>query len=455
MSARILIVDDEEPIRESLQGLFEDEGYVTDCAASGEEAVARFRNTPPDCVLLDIWLPGIDGLETLSRLKQLNAETPVVMMSGHATIDTAVRATRQGAFDFVEKPLSSERLLILTRNAVEKSRLRRENIELKQDIDQKTRYELIGKSKQIMGVKQLIQRLADTETPVLIIGEHGTGKSVTAKMIHRYSKRKNGPYVEVNTASIPESRMDSELFGHEKGAFPGALHMQRGRFEAASGGTLLFDEVFDLDQLMQAKILRVLQERALQRIGSPQLIPVDIRLIAASTQDLDAAMQQGRLREDFYYRLNVATIHMPPLRDLSDDIPLLMEAHADEQAKILGGEPVRFTEEAAAKMQAYSWPGNVRELRNYIERTHILQSGQEVDVEKMLPLDKASFAVAVDQSQSFHTAKELFERNFLIQHLNKHQWNISRTAEDIGMERSQLHRKIKSFGLSVLKEKPS
>jgi two-component system nitrogen regulation response regulator NtrX len=455
MSGRILIVDDEEPIRESLRGLFEDEGYIIDCAASGEEAVARFRKNPPDCVLLDIWLPGIDGLETLSRLKQLDAEIPVVMMSGHATIDTAVRATRQGAFDFIEKPLSSERLLILTRNAVEKSRLRRENIELKQNIDQRTRHELIGESKAIREVKRLIQRLAKTEAPVLIIGEHGTGKSVAARMLHHFSKRSEGPFVEVNTASIPEARLDSELFGHEKGAFPGALHMQRGRFEAASGGTLFFDEIAELSQLTQAKILRVLQERGVQRIGNPQMIPVDVRLIAASTQDLEAALQIGRLREDFYYRLNVVSIHMPPLRELAEDIPELVRIHAVEQAKILGGEPVSFTEEAIARMQNYSWPGNVRELKNYIERSHILQSGQEIGVEDMLPLDKAAAISAIEHTQSFHTAKELFERNFLIYHLKKHHWNISKTAEDIGMERSQLHRKIKSFGLSVLKGKSS
>jgi len=455
MSARILIVDDEKPIRESLQGLLEDENYVIDCAASGEEAVVRFRKTPADCILLDIWLPGIDGLETLSRLKQLDSEIPVIMMSGHATIDTAVRATRQGAFDFLEKPLSSERLLILIRNAVEKNHLKRENIELKQNIEEQAQYELIGESKSIREVKQLIQRLADKDTPVLIMGEHGTGKTVAARMLHHYSKRSKGPFLTVNAASIPEARMDSELFGHEKGAFPGALHMQRGRFESAHGGTLFFDEVIGLNQLTQAKILKVLREHGLQRLGSPRLIPVDVRLVAASTFNLDEAMQKSALREDFYYRLNVVSIQMPPLRDLAEDIPLLIHEHAREQAMIQGGEPVRFTSEALAKIQIYPWPGNVRELRNYIERSHILQSGGEINVENMLPLDNSRPSFGIGQSQTFHNAKGVFERNFLIHHLNEHNWNISRTAEDIGMERSQLHRKIKSFGLAVLKKEKS
>jgi len=453
MSSRILIVDDEKPIRESLQGLLEDEGYVIDCAASGEEAVVRFRKTPVDCILLDIWLPGIDGLETLSRLKQLDPDIPVIMMSGHATIDTAVRATRQGAFDFLEKPLSSERLLILTRNAIEKNHLRRENLELKQNIEEQVRYELIGESGPIRKVKQLIQRLTDKDTPVLIMGEHGTGKTVAARMLHHFSRRRQGPFLTVNTASIPEARMDSELFGHEKGAFPGALHMQRGRFETASGGTLFIDELIGLSHLTQAKILKLLRERGLQRLGSPRTIPVDVRLIAASTYNLDESIQQGTLREDFYYRLNVISIHMPALRELSEDIPLLIREYAREQAMIQGGEPVRFTSEAMAKMQSYPWPGNVRELKNYIERSHILQAGEEINIESMLPLDNSQTSFGVSQSQTFHTAKEVFERNFLIHHLNKHNWNISRTAEDIGMERSQLHRKIKSFGLTVLKEK--
>ena len=447
MSERLLIVDDEKPIRESLQGLFEDEGYRVECAASGEEAVARFRKQPVDCVLLDIWMPGIDGLETLARLKKMDAELPVVMMSGHATIDTAVRATRQGAFDFVEKPLSSDRLLILIRNAVEKRKLARENVELKLNLDQQVRRELIGDSVALSQVKQLIQRVAATDVPVLILGEHGTGKGVAARLLHQHSKRNGQVFIEVNTASIQEQRMDAELFGFEKGAFPGALHAQAGRFEQAGGGSLFFDEVEGLNLSIQAKILRVLQERSTQRLGSPASQPVNVRLIAASSHDLEEAMRGGSLREDFYYRLNVAAIRMPPLRERIEDIPVLVDSVAAELAETLGGEPAIFSAEAIAKLQVYPWPGNVRELRNYMERCHILKQGEHIDPDNMLPLDQSAPQTQADFSSSFHTARETFERSYLLYYLNNHDWNISRTAEDIGMERSQLHRKIKSYGL--------
>jgi len=450
MKGHILIVDDEQAIRDALQGLFEDEGYRVDCAASGEEAVARLRKQSVDCVLLDIWMPGIDGLETLARLRNLDGELPVVMMSGHATIDTAVKATRQGAFDFVEKPLSSERLLILVRNAVEKRRLARENQELKQDSTPRSRRELIGESAAIVEVRELIEQVAATDAPVLILGEHGTGKAVAAAMLHGRSRRAEAPFVAVNTAGVPDARMDSELFGHEKGAFPGALHAQRGRFEAAHGGTLYFEELTDLSLTAQAKVLRVLDERAIQRLGNPARIPVDVRVIAASSRQPEASLRDGLLREDFYYRLNVVTIRLPALRERVEDIPLLAEALAREQAEALGGEPVRFSPEAMARMQTYRWPGNVRELRNYVERCHILRSGGEVSVEDMPPLDAGGGSGAdVPLSDSFHVAREAFERSYLLYHLNRNDWNVSRTAEEIGMERSQLHRKIKHYGLSA------
>lgn len=461
MTARIMIVDDEEPIRDSLQGLFEDEGYLVVSAASGEEAMARLRKQSVDCVLLDIWMPGIDGLETLSRIHQVDANLPVIMMSGHATIDTAVRATRQGAFDFVEKPLSFDRLMILCRNAVQKRRLEQENSDLKrQERDHHSRRELIGCSAVITEVKALIKRVAISDSPVLIVGEHGTGKAVAAMLLHEASKRKDGPFVEVNTASVIANRMDSELFGHEKGAFTGALHPQRGRFEAANGGTLFFDEVTELSLSAQAKILRVMQERVVQRLGNPTVLPANVRLIAASSRDLEQSLRSGELREDFYYRLNVVSIRMPSLRERIEDMPLLVETLAVEQANELGGEPVRFSSEVLSALMAYHWPGNVRELRNYIERCHILMPGEEMTLASMLPPDqsttqishssataKASIAFPVVEADSFHEAREAFERSYLLQSLEKHEWNISRTAADIGMERSQLHRKIKAFGL--------
>jgi Response regulator containing CheY-like receiver, AAA-type ATPase, and DNA-binding domains len=450
MSARIMIVDDEKAIRDSLRGLFEDEDYRVSCAASGEEAVARFRKEPVDCVLLDIWMPGIDGLETLARLKTMDDDLPVIMMSGHATIDTAVRATRQGAFDFVEKPLSSDKLLILIRNALEKRQLARENSELKQHVHSNLRKELIGESQAIATVRELIKKAAESSAPVLILGEHGTGKAVAAELLHRHSSRADGPFVAVNLAGIPDSRIESELFGHEKGAFPGAIHTHLGYVEKANGGTLFLEEVTDLDPSIQARILKVLQERTLRRLGGNPL-RVDVRLIAASCRDPEQALREGLLREDFYYRLNVVSIRMPPLRERIEDIPVLAEALAAEQASSLGGEPVRFAADAMIRMQSYPWAGNVRELRNYIERCHILKQGEIIAAADMPPLDQTWHTAGL--ANSFHSAREAFERSYLLFHLNKHDWNVSRTAEDIGMERSQLHRKIKQFNLAKLREK--
>jgi len=467
MTARIMIVDDEQPIRDSLQGLFEDEEYLVVCAASGEEAIARLRKQPVDCILLDIWMPGIDGLETLNRIHMMDANLPVIMMSGHATIDTAVRATRQGAFDFVEKPVSFDRLMILARNAVQKRRLEQENRDLKrQEMSHHNQQELIGNSAAITEVKALIKRVALSDAPVLILGEHGTGKDVAARMLHAASKRKDAPFIAVNTASIPAGRMDSELFGHEKGAFTGALHAQRGRFEAAHQGILFFDEITELSLAAQAKVLHVLQERVIQRLGNPTAIPCNVRLIAASARNLDQALREEHIRQDFYYRLNVVSIRMPSLKNRLEDLPLLIQSLAEEQAAELGGEAVRFDEDVITRLKSYTWPGNVRELRNYIERCHILMPGEQMSIDNMLPpgqsstqqssMQQATASAAADanaatpsrsETDSFHDAREAFERSFLLQHLNSHEWNISRTAAEIGMERSQLHRKIKSFGL--------
>jgi two-component system nitrogen regulation response regulator NtrX len=449
-----MIVDDERPIRESLQGLLEDEGYAVVCAASGEEAVARFRKQPVDCIVLDIWMPGIDGLETMNRIQQMEAEVPVIVMSGHATIDTAVRATRQGAYDFLEKPLSSERLLILLRNAVEKRRLELENDDLKQSMRTQSREELIGSSPAIQEVMALLRRVAPTDAPVLLLGEHGTGKRVAARLLHTLSRRAVGAFVEVNTASVPESRMESELFGHEKGAFTGALHAQRGRFEMANNGSIYFDEICELGLGTQAKVLRVLQERAIQRLGNPTPLSADVRLIAASARDLDRGLREEKLREDFYYRLNVVSIRMPPLRERVGDMPEIVEVLASEQAHALGGVPVRFSPDAVAAMQSYVWPGNLRELRNYIERCHILTPGEEITPDNMLPLDQSGQPLQANAGRrqeylgSFHQARDNFERSFLLHYLEKNVWNISRTAADIGMERSQLHRKIRAYELT-------
>lgn len=456
MSVQIMVVDDEQAIRESLQGLFEDEGYLVSCAASGEEAVARFRKQPADLILLDIWMPGIDGLETMNRIFQMDKNVPIIMMSGHATIDTAVKATRQGAFDFVEKPLSSDRLLILLRNALQKRKLELENVDLKQNIQQQSRYQLVGQSSAIEEVRKLIKRVAATDAAVLLLGEHGTGKAVVAQQIHQHSRRADKPYIELNTASIPEPQMDSELFGHEKGAFPGALHPQRGRFEIANEGTVFLDEIGELSLSIQAKILKSMHEKRIQRLGNPKPIQANFRVIGASAHEPEKLLRDGKLRDDFYYRLNVVTIQLPPLRERIEDLPLLVETLADEQAQLLGGDPVRFSDSAIALMQAYRWSGNIRELRNYIERCHILQPGVEINPETMPPLDPASSPPSQNSQKSdssvftnsYHDAREAFERSYLLHYLEQNDWNISRTASAIGMERSQLHRKIKSFGLN-------
>lgn len=452
MSGRVMIVDDEQAIRDSLRGLFEDEGYLVCCAASGEEAIAKLRNQSVDCVLLDIWMPGIDGLETLNRIHQLEAGLPVIMMSGHATIDTAVKATRQGAFDFLEKPLSSERLLILVRNAIQKRRLELENRDLK-DTAQISHQELIGQSRAINEIRQQIRQIAQADSPVLILGEHGTGKAVAARMLHAGSRRARGPFVEINTAGIRKAHMDVELFGHEKGAFPGATRLLRGRLEMAHEGTLFVDEITELPNTSQGKLLRALKEHVICRQGGRQ-IPANVRLLAASSvASLEMLVKEG-LREDLFDFLRPVTIQMPPLRQRQEDLPLLVEALCAELAESLSGSRVHFTEQAIARLQSYSWPGNVRELRNYIERTHILMPGEEITPENMLApvqttgmqLESSMLQMNV-MAEPFHEAKREFERNYLLHYLQQHEWNISKTAAAIGMERSQLHRKIKAFGL--------
>ena len=452
MTETILIVDDEQAIRESLQGLLEDEGYSVITAASGEEAIARYRKQHANCVLLDIWMPGIDGLETMNRLQQMDRNIPIILMSGHATIDTAVRATKQGAFDFVEKPLSSDKLLILIRNALEKQKLFMENASLKDNLRLKSSDELIGNSAVIRNVRKLIERVAMADTSVLILGEHGTGKAIAARMLHNFSRRQDAPFFELNVASIPEQHINSELFGHEKGAFPGALHAQRGRFEAAHKGTLFFDEICDLKLSTQAKILRAMQERSIQRQGNPSNIPANVRVIGASTSDPESMLREGKLREEFYYRLNVITIQLPPLRERLEDLPLLVETLSLEQAALLGGQSIHFHATVLETMRQYPWQGNVRELRNFIERCHILFPGEEITPDNMPALDNRSGNQTTTSSStgnsftdSFQDARESFEKHYLLHHLEKHQWNISKTAKDIGMERSQLHRKIKSF----------
>jgi len=454
MTIQILIVDDEQPIRESLSGLFEDEGYLVSVAPSGEEAVARFRKQPVDCVFLDIWMPGIDGLETMSRIKQLDPHVPVIMMSGHATIDTAVRATKLGAFDFIEKPFSAEKLLILLRNAIEKRQLAVNNEDLKSESNRDCP-QLIGNSAVIQEVRKTIKKAAMADTSVLILGEHGTGKSIAARLLHAESKRSKLPFIPINTIAISDENIEHELFGYEKGSFPGALHGQRGRLEVGHQGSVYFEEITDISLEVQQQLVKVIQDRRLKRLGNPMFVACDVRMIAASLYPQESLLSQHKLSKELYECLGFTTIYMPSLKHRKEDIPLLLSFLAKEQVVHLGGDTIEFPEDVISVLQDYEWPGNVRELRNYVERCHILCSGKNLTVETMLPLDgtvqKATPSTAVpDESvlmDGFHDARKRFERSYIVHHLEKNDWNVSKTAADIGMERSQLHRKIKSHEL--------
>lgn len=454
MTIHILIVDDEQPIRESLQGLFEDEGYLVSTAPSGEEAVARFRKHPVDCIFLDIWMPGIDGLETMSRIKQMDADVPVIMMSGHATIDTAVRATKLGAFDFIEKPFASEKLLILLRNAIDKHRLATENFDLRQE-NSRVSSQLIGDSPVIQEVRKAIKKASMKDTPVIIVGEHGTGKSIVARLLHEASQRQGKPYIIFHPGTLSEEGIQHELFGYEKGAFVGALYTQRGRLEAAHEGVIYFEEITQVPLSLQQSLLKAIQEKRVQRQGNQKQHPCDVRLIMSSCCRQDTLLSGDVLLPSLYAKMNGTTICMPKLKERLEDIPALLTFLAQEQVESLGGDPVTFSDDVIALLRVYDWPGNIRELRNYVERCHILCSGKMLTVETMLPLDasqqKPSFSAVPDDSvlmDGFHDARKQFERSYIIHHLEKNEWNVSKTAADIGMERSQLHRKIKSHDLT-------
>lgn len=454
MTIHILIVDDEQPIRESLQGLFEDEGYLVSTAPSGEEAVARFRKHPVDCIFLDIWMPGIDGLETMSRIKQMDVDVPVIMMSGHATIDTAVRATKLGAFDFIEKPFSSEKLLILLRNAIEKRRLATENFDLKQETN-RISTQLIGDSAAIQEVRKAIKKASMKDGPVMIIGDHGTGKSIAARLLHEASQRQGKPYITFHQGILSEEETHHELFGYEKGVFVGALYTQRGRLEAGHEGSLYIEDITQVALPVQQNLLKMVQEKRVQRQGNQKQHPCDVRLLMSSCCTQDVLLSGEHFLADLYAKTNGLTIFMPKLKERLEDIPALLTFLAQEQVESLGGESVTFSDDVVRLLQAYAWPGNIRELRNYVERCHILCSGQTLTIASMLPLDasqqKPTFSAVPDDSvlmDGFHDARKRFERSYIVHHLEKNDWNVSKTAADIGMERSQLHRKIKSHDLT-------
>ncbi|HID36565.1 MAG TPA: sigma-54-dependent Fis family transcriptional regulator [Ghiorsea sp.] len=455
MTIQILIVDDEQPIRESLSGLFEDEGYLVSSSASGEEAVARFRKSPTDCVFLDIWMPGIDGLETMARIKQINPDVPIIMMSGHATIDTAVKATKLGAFDFIEKPFSLEKLLITLRNAVEKRRLELENSDLKVEASHHIP-QLIGSSKPVSLVRRQLDKIKMSKQHVILQGQHGVGKSIAARILHEGSAQSQVGFVRFKASGLDDKAIEAELFGYEKGAFAGALQAKRGRLEVAHGGTLYIEEIADIPLPTQEKIIQVMLEHRLQHMGNASYIPCDIRLVLGTKYSKEELLQSGKILKGFYLQLHAAVIQLPSLQEREQDIPELLTMLIAEQEAHLGGEPVKFSDEVVQLLQAYAWPGNVRELRNYVERCHLLCAGKELTLENMLPLDGntqqlLSFSAVPDDTvlqDGFHDARKRFERSYILHHLDKNEWNISKTAADIGMERSQLHRKIKSHDLT-------
>ena len=465
---KILIVDDEASIVESLVGIMTDEGYESLRAESGEKALEIIEQEHVDLVLMYVWMPGIDGMETLKRVKEIHEHLPVIMISGHGNIDTAVQATKMGAYDFIEKPPSYDKIVLSIKNALHLSQVEKENIILRQKTANKP--ELTGKSPVISDLKGVISRVAPTDAWVLILGEHGTGKELVAQSIHRQSLNQMKPMIEVNCAAIPEELIESELFGHEKGSFTGATACKRGKFDLADGSTLFLDEIADMSLKTQAKILRILQEQKFERVGGSKTISVDVRVIAATNKDLEKEISLGNFREDLYWRLNVVPIKMPPLRDRLADLGDFVEDFLDEFAcKGLGRK--RFSREALGIMAQHTWPGNVRELRNFIERSLILASGDEVSSEfvaKLLGLPESTLNDSTLQSNvitlqeesspdlpgnsmlvgnyeglSFKDAKKIFERNFLHLKVAENNGNISKTAEQIGMERSNLHKKIK------------
>lgn len=453
----ILIIDDEASIRESLKGILQDEGFRTAFAQNGEEGLALLRDEGADLVLLDIWMPGLDGIETLRRIRELLPEQQVIMMSGHGTIETAVKATKLGAYDFIEKPLSLEKVLLCIQNAMKVGDLVEENRSLKAKLAKE--YEMIGESAPIRELKAQIAIAAPTSAWALITGENGTGKELVARSIHYLSNRRDKPFVEVNCAAIPEELIESELFGHEKGAFTGATAQRKGKFDQAHEGSLFLDEIGDMSLKTQAKVLRILQERKFERVGGHRTIEVDVRVIAATNKDLEEEIRQGNFREDLYYRLNVIPFHVPPLRERKEDIQALAEHFLDFFSRKESREPKVLAPDALELFTNYNWPGNVRELKNLVERIVIMTAGKIITPQQ-LPVSlqskknlatKGVTIVTASEVPTYKEAKEEFEREFLLQKLEENDWNISRTAEAIEMERSNLHRKIKSFGIELQK----
>jgi two-component system nitrogen regulation response regulator NtrX len=443
----ILIVDDEQAIRKTLRGVLEDEGYRVSAVGSGADALKAVADELPDLVFLDIWMPHMDGLETLAELKRLRPEATVVMISGHGTIETAVKATRLGAWDFIEKPLSLEKTLITITRALEHGRLERENAALRERLGE--RDQIIGDGEPMRALREQIATAAPTSGRVLIHGENGSGKELVARAVHTRSARHERPFVEVNCAAIPEELIESELFGHERGAFTGALARRRGKFETADGGTIFLDEVGDMSLKTQAKVLRALEEQAFERVGGRETLRVDVRVIAASNRDLPAMIAAGTFREDLYYRLNVIPIEVPPLRARKEDVPALVEHFIGVFCAENGKRLKTVAPAALTYFMTYDWPGNVRELRNMVERLVIMVPGDAIGPDELPPpLRTKDDAPAVGEGKPLKEARDSFERAYILAELRAQEWNMTRTAERLGIERSHLYRKIRAYGIT-------
>jgi two-component system nitrogen regulation response regulator NtrX len=453
MKPRILVVDDEAAIRDSMRMILEYEGYEFLGAPGGQDAITAVERDAPDMVFLDIKMPGMDGLDVLGRIKAISDQLPVVMISGHGTVSTAVEATKLGAFDFIEKPLASDRVLLTIRNGLDQSRLRDENRSLRRAVE--VRHEMVGTSPALKQIVDAVRRAAPTNATVLIQGESGVGKELVARMIHGNSLRRRERFVQVNCAAIPDDLIESELFGHEKGSFTGATEKQIGKFEQADRGTIFLDEVGDMSLKTQAKVLRVLQEGEVERVGSARTLKVDVRVIAATNKDLEKEIEKGTFREDLFFRLSVIPIFVPPLRDRTEDISLLARHFADLFSRENNFRSKRFTPLAIDALQRYRWKGNIRELRNTIERVIIMTSHDAIDVQDLpeplrseasvaAPADGAAPAEAPGTLREF---KESAERTFLVQKLRENAWNISKTAEAIGTPRSNLYKKLEQYNI--------
>src|ERR1700687_286871 len=451
MKPTILIVDDEPGVRTALGGVLRDEGYSVEAVATGEACLERVIRGGVDLIVLDVWLPGMDGLATLARLRERQVDAQVVLISGHGHIESAGRAIKMGAFDFVEKPLSLEKTVLVVRNALHQRRLEAENRALRARVDR--HQTMIGESYAMRQLREQVAMAAPTNGRVLIYGENGTGKELVARTIHALSRRRAAAFVEVNCAAIPEELIESELFGHVRGAFTGAVADRRGKFEVADGGTIFLDEIGDMSLKTQAKVLRGLQGQTLEAVGGAVGIKVDARVLAATNKDLQAEIKAGAFREDLYFRLNVIPIFVPPLRERQADIPLLADHFMAEFAREYGRRLKNFEPAATALLQRYPWPGNVRELRNVIERLMIMVPGDSISAADLAFLGQRAGTSpeptdSAPSHMTLHQARDRFERDLILRTLAEQQGNMSRTAEALGVERSNLYRKMRAFGLA-------